>query len=280
MADVVELTVNGARHRRAQADFLDALRNYSSIRAKFGCGLGQCGACTVIVDGDAVRSWSFRLRSRRRQESHDDRRSRTIDMSGEAFIDEQAAQCGYCINGVVMAAMDHRSASDVSDSGNPGAALAGTRRRARMRASCAPWRAREGAGAVTGPTTTAPILAKPSARSPSPSASAPPSWADAASFRAASTRTACSMRAAHQSRRHRHRLHRQDRARPRVFLTASSRSWPTSRCGAAPAIRRRPPPTPRRSRSNMAAAPPRLRTRARCGGQRPWAAARQLRGVG
>lgn len=87
---------------------LYALRNSLGLHAvKFGCGLGQCGACTVIVDGRAVRSCSTPI-------SQTAGRSVTTleglgttekpDKVQAAFIDEQAAQCGYCTNGMIMSA--------------------------------------------------------------------------------------------------------------------------------------------------------------------------------
>jgi nicotinate dehydrogenase subunit A len=74
---------------------------------RFGCGLGQCGACTVHLDGDAVRSCITPLSSVGKK--------RIVTLEGlvsngkpaviqEAFIAEQAAQCGYCINGMIMKA--------------------------------------------------------------------------------------------------------------------------------------------------------------------------------
>jgi nicotinate dehydrogenase subunit A len=75
--------------------------------AKYGCGLGQCGACTVMLDGGAVLSCITPVALVGR------RRVRTIEGLGsadrpgpvqQAFIDEQAAQCGYCIAGMVMRA--------------------------------------------------------------------------------------------------------------------------------------------------------------------------------
>lgn len=74
---------------------------------KFGCGLGQCGACTVIVKGQAIRSCVTTVKS---VEGSD---ITTLEGLGtpekphpiqQAFIDEQAAQCGFCLNGVVMTA--------------------------------------------------------------------------------------------------------------------------------------------------------------------------------
>ena len=74
---------------------------------KFGCGLGQCGACTVIVKGQAVRSCVTTVKS---VEGYD---ITTLEGLGtperphpiqQAFIDEQAAQCGFCLNGVIMTA--------------------------------------------------------------------------------------------------------------------------------------------------------------------------------
>jgi len=74
---------------------------------RFGCGLGQCGACTVIIDGEAVRSCLYPVSS---AAGH---KITTLEGLGstakphplqQAFIDEQAAQCGYCINGMIMTA--------------------------------------------------------------------------------------------------------------------------------------------------------------------------------
>ena len=72
---------------------------------RFGCGLGQCGACTVIVDGNAVRSCSVPVTAAQ------NRSVTTLEGLGSvehphalqtAFIEEQAAQCGYCMNGMIM----------------------------------------------------------------------------------------------------------------------------------------------------------------------------------
>jgi nicotinate dehydrogenase subunit A len=74
---------------------------------RFGCGLGQCGACTVLVDGVATRSCVTPAASVARK--------KIVTLEGlgspekphpvqQAFIDEQAAQCGYCINGMIMEA--------------------------------------------------------------------------------------------------------------------------------------------------------------------------------
>jgi nicotinate dehydrogenase subunit A len=84
------------------------LRNALSLHgAKFGCGLGQCGACTVLVDGKAVRSCITPV------EQVAGRAVTTLEGLGtperpdvlqSAFIAEQAAQCGYCTNGMIMSA--------------------------------------------------------------------------------------------------------------------------------------------------------------------------------
>lgn len=111
MAKTIEIVVNGKQHRISvpgDTPLLYVLRNDLELNgAKFGCGLGQCGACTVVVDGDAVRSCSFSV------EQAAGKKITTIEGLGtveklhplqKAFIDEQAAQCGYCINGMVMTA--------------------------------------------------------------------------------------------------------------------------------------------------------------------------------
>jgi nicotinate dehydrogenase subunit A len=85
---------------------LYVLRNDLGLRGpRFGCGLGQCGACTVHVDGRAVRSCITPL------SSLGDSKVVTLEGLGmderphpvqQAFIEEQAVQCGYCINGMIM----------------------------------------------------------------------------------------------------------------------------------------------------------------------------------
>ena len=86
---------------------LYALRDNLALQGpRFGCGLAQCGACTVHVDGNAVRSCVTAL-------SSIDAGQRVATLEGlgtaekphpvqRAFIDEQAVQCGYCINGMIM----------------------------------------------------------------------------------------------------------------------------------------------------------------------------------
>jgi nicotinate dehydrogenase subunit A len=73
---------------------------------KFGCGLGQCGSCTVIIDGNAIRSCQMEVKA------VGSRAVTTLEGLGnvkkmhpiqKAFVDEQALQCGYCINGMIMA---------------------------------------------------------------------------------------------------------------------------------------------------------------------------------
>src|SRR5262245_49575280 len=111
MEQDVELTVNGRVHRvRVEADtpLLYVLRNDLGLSgAKFGCGLEQCGACKVLVDGEALPSCRAAVASFR------GRRITTIEGLGtpehlhpvqQAFVDEEAAQCGFCIPGMVIGA--------------------------------------------------------------------------------------------------------------------------------------------------------------------------------
>ncbi len=104
---MIRLNINGHVHEvDAEPDtpLLYVLRDDLAMNgAKFGCGLGQCGACTVIVDGQAVFSCLTPIAAL------SDRTIRTIEGLGNspvqrAFIDEQAAQCGYCTAGMVMRA--------------------------------------------------------------------------------------------------------------------------------------------------------------------------------
>jgi nicotinate dehydrogenase subunit A len=90
-----------------QMPLLYFLRNDLGLHGpRFGCGLGQCGACTVHIDGVAVRSCIYPVGAV-------DGKVTTLEGLGtpeqphpvqQAFIDEQAAQCGYCINGMIMQA--------------------------------------------------------------------------------------------------------------------------------------------------------------------------------
>src|SRR5712671_7271623 len=99
---MITITVNGQPHQ-LDADpttpLLYVLRNDLELNgAKFGCGLGQCGACTVIVDGEAVRSCSFPVALAQGKKVTTIEGLGTIDKLHpvqKAFIDEQAAQCGY-----------------------------------------------------------------------------------------------------------------------------------------------------------------------------------------
>ena len=107
----VTLEVNGQRVEvTAMADtpLLLVLRNDLQLNGpKYGCGLGECGACSVIIDGVAARSCVFPLAGAQ------GRSITTLEGIGtlehphrvqQAFIDEQAAQCGYCMNGMIMTA--------------------------------------------------------------------------------------------------------------------------------------------------------------------------------
>ena len=111
------LRVNGtAREVSVDADapLLYVLRNDLELNGpKFGCGLAQCGACTVLVDGRPVRSCVTPVSTVKGAVE-------TIEGLGtlekphplqQAFIDEQAVQCGYCINGMIMKGkelLDHK----------------------------------------------------------------------------------------------------------------------------------------------------------------------------
>jgi nicotinate dehydrogenase subunit A len=108
----LRLTVNG-KARSVRVDdpdvpLLYVLRNDLGLRGpRFGCGLSECGACTVHVDGASVRSCVYSV------SEAVGKKVVTLEGLGtpehphplqQAFIDEQAAQCGYCINGMIMEA--------------------------------------------------------------------------------------------------------------------------------------------------------------------------------
>jgi nicotinate dehydrogenase subunit A len=112
MAQQIALNVNGRAVTVAADDpdmpLLYALRNDLELHGpRFGCGLGQCGACTILIDGEAVRSCQLPV------SAVGDGKITTLEGLGsvekphrlqQAFIDEQAVQCGYCINGMIMQA--------------------------------------------------------------------------------------------------------------------------------------------------------------------------------
>ena len=107
----VTLTVNG-KPQTVDVDpatpLLYVLSDDLGLRGpKFGCGLGQCGACTVIVKGRAVRSCVTPVSAVSGAEVTTLEGLGTIERPHpiqKAFIDEQAAQCGYCLNGVILTA--------------------------------------------------------------------------------------------------------------------------------------------------------------------------------
>jgi nicotinate dehydrogenase subunit A len=105
----IRLTVNGKNHDVSAAPdtaLLYVLRNDLELNGpKYGCGLGECGTCTVLIDGSAARSCVIPI------EGCVGRDIVTLEGLGTrqlpdpvqaAFITEQAAQCGYCLNGMIM----------------------------------------------------------------------------------------------------------------------------------------------------------------------------------
>jgi len=111
----VRLCVNGQWRTlavAAQAPLLNVLRNDLQLNGpKFGCGLGECGACSVLVDGVAARACVIPVGGIAGRnvttleglcglpEAH----AQPLHPVQQAFVDEQAAQCGYCLNGMVIA---------------------------------------------------------------------------------------------------------------------------------------------------------------------------------
>ena len=107
----ITLKVNGTTHTLdldPATPLLYALSDDLELKGpKFGCGLGQCGACTVIVKGQAVRSCITPVQSVQGAEITTLEGLGTIEQPHplqRAFIEEQAAQCGFCVNGVIMTA--------------------------------------------------------------------------------------------------------------------------------------------------------------------------------
>src|SRR5262245_20286899 len=109
--DQVRLTVNGRAYTVAvdpTTPLLYVLADELRLRGPtFGCGLGQCGACTVLVRGTAVRSCLTPVSSVQDAEVVSLEGLGTVERPHsirQAFIDEQAAQCGFCLSGVILTA--------------------------------------------------------------------------------------------------------------------------------------------------------------------------------
>jgi nicotinate dehydrogenase subunit A len=109
VADPLSLVVNGQTRQltvAADTPLLYVLRNDLQLNGpKFGCGLGECGACTVHLDGIATRSCITPVSAALGRQVTTLEGLGTLDAPHpvqQAFIDEQAAQCGYCTNGMVM----------------------------------------------------------------------------------------------------------------------------------------------------------------------------------
>jgi len=107
------ISLNVNRHTHVlevpgEASLMTVLRNDLQLNGpKYGCGLGECGACTVLVDGVAARSCVIPVvgvTGREITTLEGLRTAAALHPVQQAFIDEQAAQCGYCLNGMIMMA--------------------------------------------------------------------------------------------------------------------------------------------------------------------------------
>jgi nicotinate dehydrogenase subunit A len=108
---MITISVNGVEHNLdvdPSMPLLYALRNHLKLNAaKYGCGLGQCGACTVMVGERAVFSCLVPVSAVKKRPVLTLEGLGTVDRPSplqQAFIDKQAAQCGYCIAGMIMRA--------------------------------------------------------------------------------------------------------------------------------------------------------------------------------
>ncbi|HEY7308177.1 MAG TPA: (2Fe-2S)-binding protein [Gemmataceae bacterium] len=112
MAIIKELHVNGARRALdadAERSLLSVLRDDLDLTgSKYGCGEGRCGACTVLIDGQPVRSCTTRVGSVNGKQvrtieglAHEGR----LHPLQEAFLHADALQCGYCTSGMIMSAL-------------------------------------------------------------------------------------------------------------------------------------------------------------------------------
>lgn len=107
----ITLTVNGRSHAveaEPETALLYVLRNDLRLKgARFGCGMGQCGACTVLVEGKPVQSCDLPLAAAAGKNITTVEglaRNGKLHPLQQAFVEEQAAQCGYCATGIIMSA--------------------------------------------------------------------------------------------------------------------------------------------------------------------------------
>jgi aerobic-type carbon monoxide dehydrogenase small subunit (CoxS/CutS family) len=120
----IELNINGRRHRvdvATERSLLSVLREELSLTgSKYGCGEGQCGACTVLLDGKAVRSCQTTVATAANRPVvtiEGLERDGRLHSVQQAFIDETAMQCGYCTSGMIMSAVSllERTPSPTTD---------------------------------------------------------------------------------------------------------------------------------------------------------------------
>ena len=107
----IQITVNGRAHAvtaDAETPLLYVLRNESGCKGvRYGCGLGQCGTCTVIIDGKPVQSCDVPVAAVAGKSITTIEGIGSVDHPHplqRAFVEEQAAQCGYCATGIIMSA--------------------------------------------------------------------------------------------------------------------------------------------------------------------------------
>lgn len=107
----ISITVNGRTHdvvAESETPLLYVLRNETGCKGvRYGCGLGQCGSCTVIIDGKPVQSCDVPVSAVAGKSITTIEGIGTVDQPHplqRAFVEEQAAQCGYCATGIIMSA--------------------------------------------------------------------------------------------------------------------------------------------------------------------------------
>jgi aerobic-type carbon monoxide dehydrogenase small subunit (CoxS/CutS family) len=129
---MITLTINGESHNldvEAEMPLLWAIRNEIGLTGtKYGCGIAQCGACTVLMDGKAVRSCSLPVSN---AQGHDITTIEGLSRNGmlskvqQAWVAEDVPQCGYCQSGQVMAATALLNRTSNPDDSDIDAAMAG-----------------------------------------------------------------------------------------------------------------------------------------------------------